>query len=1308
MATILLSAAGAAAGALLGPIGAIGGRALGALAGAMIDRALIRSTLPNQTKGPRLTDLSVQTSTEGEDIARAYGRVRLSGQVFWATHYEEQTVRSQAGGKGGPTVQSYDYYANFAVGLCEGPINRVARVWADGVELDLSAVQMRVYEGSEDQLPDALIEAVQPGAVPAYRGLAYVVFERLALADYGNRLPQLAFEVIRVVDTLESRIRAITLIPGATEFGLATTAATSRNSSGSTVSENRHVTSAPTDIAAALDELQALCPALERIALVVAWFGDDLRAGHCTLAPRVVSNTRAVTLSWSVAGLDRTAARHVSYVTPALSYGTSTTATIAAYGGTPDDASVVAAIRAINARGLKVTLYPFILMDIPPGNTLPDPYGGTAQAAFPWRGRITVSPAPGMAGSPDRSAAAAADIATFVGSCRAADFAVSGTAVVYSGATEWSFRRMLLHYASLAKAAGGVDAFLLGSELRGLTTSRSASATYSFVDALVALAGDVKSILGSSTKVSYGADWSEWFGHHPADGSGDVYFHLDSLWASPNVDFIGIDCYVPLADWRYGNHLDATVAETAWDIDYLRTRVQSGEGYDWYYASSAHRSAQVRTAITDGAYSEPWIWRFKDLAGWWQSPHYNRPGGVRASSPTIWVPRSKPIWLTEAGCPAVDLGANQPNMFPDANSSEAGLPYFSRGARDDLMQRRYCEAMLSAWDPADPDHVPAATLVTTSGARIVDPATIHLWTWDARPFPAFPALADVWADGANWATGHWLSGRLGGTSVEALIRAILADCGFTAVDAQAVGGHVDGYLIDSNMSARAALEPLLTAWQIDAIDTGTTIRFAGRSRRVATTIGDDDLVDPGNAEVVEVKRTEETDLPHEVSVTVSDALRDHRRSTVTSRRLSGYSQRATRADLPVVAPLDVTLGIADEWLHDLWIGRESVNFSVAVSMAGLEPGDIVTVSTGGADRTVLIEKITDGAERAIAARSIDPSLYGPVPVAVRSVNAAAAVAYGRPTVHVLDIAHATDSDPVHRPYLAVSADPWPGSVSVWRQASGGGSFSLVASADKRATLGLTTTAVVPGAVSRWDYTQAIGVEIFAGTLSSANEADVLGGANLAAVQNLAGVWEVFQFADATLTNPQTYRLSKLLRVQGGSDDAWNAAIPAGSPFVLLDDALVSLPIAQNDIGRALAFKVGPARDAYTATSYADVAVTPGGRGLMPWSPTDIRARRDAASGDITFSWIRRSRAPGADVWSAGDVPLGEESEAYRLEILSSGAAIRRFDVSSPACTYAAADQMTDFGSLQGTYAINVAELSALLGPGIQRAATVTL
>jgi len=1308
VATILLSAAGAAAGAILGPIGSMAGRALGGIAGAIIDETLIRATMPDKTTGPRLSDLTVMSSTEGASIAQLYGRVRISGDIIWATQYEEDAVKSRSGGKGGPSVQSYDYYANFAIGLCAGPINHIARVWADGVELDLTTVTMRVYTGTPTQMPDPLILAVQPGGVPAYRDLAYVVFERLPLANYGNRIPQLNFEVIRAVDTLEAKVRAVTLIPGSTEFGYSTVAATSVDDTGATVSENRHAQYQATDIQAALDDLQGICPNVERVALVVAWFGDDLRAGSCSVAPRVEANARAVSAIWSVAGLTRDGARQVSYVTPPLVYGETTALpAIAAFGGTPDDQSVVQAIREINRRGLKVTFYPFLLMDIPSGNSLPDPYGGAAQAAFPWRGRITCHPAAGIAGSVDKTAAAATQIAAFVGTAAVGDFSVYGTTVAYAG-SEWSFRRFILHYANLALASGGVDAFLIGSELRGLTTTRSDAATYPFVAALTTLAGDVKSVLGAATNVSYGADWSEWFGHQPADGTGDVYFHLDPLWASSHIDFIGIDSYLPLSDWRYQAPLDAAIAAAPTDLAYLVGNVLGGEDYDWYYASVSDRQAQVRTPISDGAYGEPWIFRAKDIPNWWQSQHFNRPGGVRAASPTTWVPRSKPVWLTETGCPAVDLGANQPNKFPDAYSSEAGLPYFSSGARDDLMQRRYCEAMLSAWNPADPAHLGAATLTTTSGAPMLDPATIHLWTWDARPFPAFPSFSDVWSDAANWNAGHWLTGRLGGASVDALVKAILADFGFATIETVAIAGHVDGYLIDSAMAARAAIEPLLTAWQIDPIDTGTAIRFAGRARQPVAAFGYDDLVDPGKAPLLDLKRTQETELPHQVSVTVSDVLRTYRRSTVTSSRLAGFSSATSKADLPVVAPLDVTLSIADQWLHDLWIGREQATFALPPQQAAIEPGDILTVAVGPQQRTLLVTRITDGDARTIESRAVYPALYQPAPMATRSQQTSPPTAYGKPAVYIVDIAHASDADPFYQPYLALTANPWPGAFSLWRAVPGGGSYSFVATQDRRSTLGVTLTPVVAGPVAVFDRGTTITVRVDSGELASLSEAQVLGGGNFAAVQTTAGLWEVFQFATATLVAANTYALTDLLRAQGGSEDAWSAPIPAGSPFVLLDDTLLPLPIALDDVGLALAFKIGPAQDDYTAASYADVAVTPSARGLLPWSPTDVRARRDPGSGDVTVTWIRRSRLPGSDAWTAGDVPLGEESEAYRLSVLAGTAVVRQVTTTTPVFLYAAGDQIADFGALQPSCTVSIAQISATLGPGVARTVTLTL
>ncbi|MFU8899922.1 MAG: baseplate megatron protein TIM-barrel domain-containing protein, partial [Roseinatronobacter sp.] len=163
--------------------------------------------------------------------------------------------------------------------------------------------------------------------------------------------------------------------------------------------------------------------------------------------------------------------------------------------------------------------------------------------------------------------------------------------------------------------------------------------TYPAVQAYRDLAGDVRSILGVGTAISYAADWSEYFGHHPSDGSGDVYFHLDPLWADASITFIGIDNYMPLSDWRDGfDHADAALAPAIYDRTYLQSNITGGEGFDWFYASAADRAAQTRTPITDGGEGKPWVFRFKDLRAWWQNAHFNRSGGIESGTPTAWVP----------------------------------------------------------------------------------------------------------------------------------------------------------------------------------------------------------------------------------------------------------------------------------------------------------------------------------------------------------------------------------------------------------------------------------------------------------------------------------------------------------------------------------------------------------------------------------------------------------------------------------------------------------------------------------------------
>ena len=113
-------------------------------------------------KSPRLTDVNIQASTEGAAIPRVYGRVRVAGQLLWATKFKETVVKSQqsGGGKGGPGVTEtdidYRYSISFAVGLCAGVVTKIGRVWADGNLIDISQFTTRFYKGGETQTFDII------------------------------------------------------------------------------------------------------------------------------------------------------------------------------------------------------------------------------------------------------------------------------------------------------------------------------------------------------------------------------------------------------------------------------------------------------------------------------------------------------------------------------------------------------------------------------------------------------------------------------------------------------------------------------------------------------------------------------------------------------------------------------------------------------------------------------------------------------------------------------------------------------------------------------------------------------------------------------------------------------------------------------------------------------------------------------------------------------------------------------------------------------------------------------------------------
>ncbi|GIT91827.1 phage host specificity protein [Jannaschia pagri] len=1289
MATLVLGAAGAAiggslGGSVLGLSAAVVGRAAGATLGRVLDQQIMGAGAEAIEHG-RVDRFRLTGASEGAAIPRVVGRVRLGGQVIWATRFKETRTTSGGSGKGGPKAPqttSFTYSVSVALALCEGRVTRVGRVWADGNEIARDSIHMRVYDGSEDQQPDALIEAVEGiGAAPAYRGISYVVIEDLDLTPFGNRLPQLSFEVVRAPDTDEldvaDLVEGVALMPGTGEYALATTPVHYDHGAGGKDSANVNTLQDMPDVSVSLRDLQEELPNVTSASLIVSWFGDDLRCGQCTIRPRAEQDeTDGTPQPWTVSGMTRETAG----VVPTLEDRP-------VYGGTPGDASVVEIIRDMTARGLDVTFYPFILMDQLAGNGLPDPWGEDEQAVLPWRGRITTDIAPGRDGTTDRTVAADAEVAAFFGTVSPGDFAINDGTVSYSGPDEFSYRRFILHYAALCAAAGGVEAFCIGSEMRSLTQIRGADDTFPAVGAMIALLEDVRLLLPGA-KLGYAADWSEYFGYHPVD-TGNVHFHLDRLWSHPALDFIGIDNYMPLSDWRDGlNHADAAWGDGR-SLPYLMANVEGGEGYDWYYPTQEARDAQRRVPITDGLAQEPWVYRYKDLKSWWLNPHHDRIDGQRLSTPTAWLPQSKPIRFTEYGCAAIDKGANQPNKFLDPKSSESSLPFYSNGRRDDAMQAQYLRAILGYW--RDPDRNPVSE---EFGGRMLDLPHSLAWAWDARPWPAFPDLRSFWTDGENYGRGHWINGRSGNQSLASVIVEICQSAGLGPVDVSEVYGVVRGYTVTSVQSARADLQPLLLAYGIEVIERSGTLQFSMRENAKEVSIAESMLVRDGTKPVVSVQRAPEAEVAGRVRVHHVDAGGDFAPRTGDAVHPGEDALPITDSELPLSLTAGEGHALAERYLAEARIARDTLELALPPSSRDVRVGDLMRV--GDADDTWRIDRIEDAGQRRVEAVRAETSVFDPSD-AVEDGSGKSRPAAALPVQSVfLDLPLLTGQEVPHAPHVAVSARPWPGSVAIHSSVEDAG-YRLNTVIDTPATLGVTETVLERAQAGLWDRGPDLVVRLQGPPLESKSRTAILSGANAMAIGNGSiGGWEIFQFQDAQLIEPGVWALRQRLRGQRGTDAVIPDVWPIGSTVVLLDGAAEQIDLATDALGLPRHYRIGSARLGVDHPSYVYRVETAIGEGLRPYAPAHLRAILDQDGFRLT--WVRRSRAVG-EAWDAADVPLLESVERYEVRVRDAGGVLLRDWQQSDTEFALSPTEAADVGVGSGPTIWEVAQVSDVFGPG---------
>jgi hypothetical protein len=653
-------------------------------------------------------------------------------------------------------------------------------------------------------------------------------------------------------------------------------------------------------------------------------------------------------------------------------------------------------------------------------------------------------------------------------------------------------------------------------------------------------------------------------------------------------------------------------------------------------------------------------------------------------------PQFDGAWVDEIGCAAVDKSTNEPNKFLDPKSSESTLPDYSNGLRDELIQHQYLRAVIGYW--TDPANNPVSAAYN---APMIDMGRVFVWAWDARPYPWFPNVDEMWSDGPNYRRGHWLNGRVSGRTLASVVSEMCERAGLQDYDVSQLYGFVRGYLAPDVADARRSLQPLMMAYGFDAIERDGCLVFRNRKGTRAVALEQDQLALHADLgfEVTEA-RSSEAEMSGRVRLNFVEADGDYRNIAEEAVLPDEDTHAVAESEVPILLTRPEGRQSVERWLSEARVSRDTVRFALPLSQSGLGAGDVVDLPTATGLVTARVDRVELTTHQLVDAVRIEPEVYEPADFPDDPTPTRRYVSSGPVLPLFLDLPLMTGDEVPHAPHLAVAAEPWPGDVAVYDAAEDVG-YALNRLVTAQSTVGVVSNAVSMRPAGVIDRGTVIEVTLTSGQLASISDTGLLAGGNLAAIgEGDPSGWELIQFRDAVMVGPNMWRLTHLLRGQLGTDALAAERLSAQSYFVLLDGTpqQVDLPSALRRKVRH--FRIGPTNKAFDHKAYLHVEHAFAGNGLRPYSPVHLRATPNASGLDVT--WIRRARQD-ADDWELPNIPLGEDSEAYRVDVYGSSGLLRQTEVSAPHWTYSASMQAADGFAEMGE--IRVSQISARFGPG---------
>ncbi len=528
--------------------------------------------------------------------------------------------------------------------------------------------------------------------------------------------------------------------------------------------------------------------------------------------------------------------------------------------------------------------------------------------------------------------------------------------------------------------------------------------------------------------------------------------------------------------------------------------------------------------------------------------------------------------------------------------------------------------------------------------------------------------------GASGLLGQLFLERADGEEVTdgAIILDVSARVGYdvaTEINATELTHGMGGYAITRPMTARAAIQPLGTAFFTDAVESDGKIVFKNRGRAATRTIDDSEMIsiEDNNASAVVETRMQEVELAEEVTVSYMDPATDYDIGAQSTKRIllpnpAMRSRHNFSVDLPIVMTADQARQISEKVLFTMWNERTNYRWRTPWENLDLDPADVVNLTLNGAiTRNVRarISNIQVDQDLAIEFSGFQEELESVISTAAGGVhqNFPQQVIPGPSftRLFLLDIPLVIDVDDIGRvsSRLRIAMN---GYSANWP----GGTLFNSSDAQTYVNTGLVNvTGVSYGTVSnklpstdipfQTDFDTQLRVVMNDGVLSSVSQTDFLNNVNIAVVGTPgADNWEIILFRDVTQDGSDVFTLNTIMRGRRGTDGNVNKHT-TGEFFIVLDlGVITSYFLALSTLDTEQFYK--GKGDGLLLEAADTVTLASQMNDLKPYSPVHITAVEDGGN-NIDITWVRRTRVGGAEPEAGSDdTPLSEDTESYEVDV----------------------------------------------------------